>query len=297
MAKLTLINETMDIKAGMTLYHQCPVRGMRAVKVARTTKTLIIFEDGGRYNRKGYATGDTWKRNVLFIEVKAVAASTQQQIPQFSGNFKIIYLAEEKLYSLQKAIEYMATRNIFPVVDNEPAAEIKVETAAPETNKATTVKPMQSEAQLSYSVIRNHEIMVIDAYPQHLDKERIEQVHAKVVAKEDVLLTWAGFPLASDPEERQRLIKTAMGLPSDFKAQETIKTTTSTNDIQQCMQRKREKEALENALYAHKRALSYYSLVELKELAKEQGLDIRGRSKAVYVNALVGKRRLALMNA
>jgi hypothetical protein len=63
------------------------------------------------------------------------------------------------------------------------------------------------------------------------------------------------------------------------------------------MQRKREKDAMENTLHAYKSALSYYSLIELKELAKEQGLDIRGRSKAIYVNALAGKRRLELMNA
>lgn len=75
---LTLIDETMNIEAGATLYHQCPVRGMRPVKVARTTKTLIILEDGGRYNRKGYATGDTWKRHVLYIEVKESAEETSK---------------------------------------------------------------------------------------------------------------------------------------------------------------------------------------------------------------------------
>lgn len=73
--------------------------------------------------------------------------------------------------------------------------------------------------------------------------------------------------------------------------------TTNEIEIQQCMQRKREKEAMENALHMYERALSGYSFVELKELAKDKGLYVRGRSKARYVNALVGKRRLALMNA
>lgn len=58
-----------------------------------------------------------------------------QQIPQFANGFKIVFVAEEKLYcamngmksmtirpgvmaefkSLKKAVEYMASRNIHPV--------------------------------------------------------------------------------------------------------------------------------------------------------------------------------------
>ena len=69
------------------------------------------------------------------------------------------------------------------------------------------------------------------------------------------------------------------------------------DDTQQRMQRKHHEESIDNSCAAHERALSYYSLAKLKELAMEQGLDIKARSKAVYINALVGKYRLALLNA
>lgn len=71
----------------------------------------------------------------------------------------------------------------------------------------------------------------------------------------------------------------------------------SNNDIQQRTQHKRSEESIDNSCAAHEKTLSSLRLTRLKELAKEQGLDIRGRSKAVYINALVGKYRLALLNS
>jgi hypothetical protein len=68
MAKLTLINETMDITAGMTLIDKCPLMGLRKVTVARTTKTLIITTEGARYSRLGYLTVDEWRRPRLYLQ-------------------------------------------------------------------------------------------------------------------------------------------------------------------------------------------------------------------------------------
>jgi hypothetical protein len=66
------------------------------------------------------------------------------------------------------------------------------------------------------------------------------------------------------------------------------------NEIRQSMQHKREKDAMENALYMHERALSSYGLADLKALAVEQGLTVKGRGKAIYVKALVEAQRAYL---
>lgn len=275
MTNLTLIDETMNIEAGATLYHQCPVRGMRPVKVARITKTLIILDEGSRFNRKGYRTGDEWKRNVLYIEVKESAEETNEvkaAAPARTIEERRVFVESRKearelakqqqsdaeiMHRLGKLSDMVARRDSsdnpsfyqkrideqlvwfqrhdisitmdngdYILVNDDEEQEQTMNTPAPEANKATTVKPMQSDAQLSYSVMRNHEIMVVNAYPQHLDKERIAKVRAQVAAKEDALLTWAGLPLASDHEERQRLIKTAMSLPSNFNAEGQKMTAT-----------------------------------------------------------------------
>jgi hypothetical protein len=65
---MTPVNEEITITAGMTIIDECPLRGLRKVKVARVTKTLIITQEGGRYSKQGYLKSDEWKRQRLYIQ-------------------------------------------------------------------------------------------------------------------------------------------------------------------------------------------------------------------------------------
>lgn len=302
MTNLTLIDETMNIEAGITLYYECPVRGMRPVKVARITKTLIILEDGGRYNRKGYATGDTWKRHVLYIEAKESAEETSKVVaPQKTIEERKALVESRKE---QRALAQVAENNA------EIAKKLDKLNGFVEQYNATSSQFYKNRIAEQLAWFQRHDISVaLDGNGRYALVEEAEEDNAALqTINETIAELRAIIPAERFPEALQMSMKALemdKGLDAETKAMaysaylqalaNAVCPPQTTNEIRQCMQRQHGKEAMENALYMYERALSGYSFVELKELAKEQGLDIRGRSKAIYVNALVGKRRLAMV--
>lgn len=297
------VDETMNIEAGATLYHQCPVRGMRTVKVARTTKTLIILEDGGRYNRKGYATGDTWKRHVLYIEVKESAEETS------------------KVAAPQKTIESRKEqRTLAQVAENNAEVTKKLEklngfveqyNAAPSQfhkNRIDEQLMWFQRHDISITMDNGDYVLVKD------DEEQEQTLEAKGASEttnesaqetdEVVNETIAELKAATPAERFPDALRMSMKvLEMDKTLDDATKALAysaylqaladamcppqTTNEIQQCMQRKREKEAISSD--KRKKATQHYeAFVKEQEAlkdAKEQLKALRAAGESAAMSA------------
>lgn len=308
MTDLIPIDATMNIEAGATLYHQCPVRGMRTVKVARTTKTLIILEDGGRYNRKGYATGDTWKRHVLYIEVKESAEETS------------------KVAAPQKTIESRKEqRTLAQVAENNAEVTKKLEklNGFVEQYNAAPSQFHKNRIDEQLMWFQRHDISITmdngDYVPVKDDEEQEQTLEAKGASEttnesaqetdEVVNETIAELKAATPAERFPDALRMSMKvLEMDKTLDDATKALAysaylqaladamcppqTTNEIQQRMQRKHEKEAISSD--KRKKATQHYeAFVKEQEALKDAKEQLKALRAAGESAATSAKRNTA----
>ncbi len=112
-------------------------------------------------------------------------------------------------------------------------------------------------------------------------------------------LQWFGEIVATSQkaEETKEMTKTqqiAQSLHIPVSEVESIASIAF--EMKQQKHREQRSRYIDDLADAYERQFEFDKLARLKALTIEQGLDVKGRSKKMYINALVAKYRLNLMN-